>query len=112
MSARRGTPETFFGGGGLDPAALAGQRLPELRNLFRKAFGEATRSNNAAWLRSKLTKPRAASGGTLSAVAVVAKPARKRVYKRRGDYYESESGGGSARKSGDEEADVLPVHSL
>lgn len=107
MSARRGTPETFFGGGGLDPAALAGQRLPELRNLFRKAFGEATRSNNAAWLRSKLTKPRAASGGTLSAVAVVAKPARKRVYKRRGDYYESESGGGSARQSGDEEADVL-----
>jgi hypothetical protein len=30
--------------------------VPQLRTLFQEVFGEATASNNAAWLRRKLSE--------------------------------------------------------
>jgi hypothetical protein len=35
---------------------LVNMGVPQLRTLFQEVFGEATASNNAAWLRRKLSE--------------------------------------------------------
>ncbi|WIA16329.1 hypothetical protein OEZ85_013028 [Tetradesmus obliquus] len=53
---RGGRPVTWIGGGGLDAKKLAGLGVPVLRDLFKQVFGESTASNNAGWLRRKLSE--------------------------------------------------------
>eukprot|EP00882_Tetradesmus_deserticola_P002905 GHRQ01003088.1.p2 GENE.GHRQ01003088.1~~GHRQ01003088.1.p2 ORF type:complete len:229 (+),score=47.32 GHRQ01003088.1:428-1114(+) len=53
---RGGRPVTWIGGGGLDPKRLASLGVPVLRELFKEVFGESTASNNAGWLRRKLSE--------------------------------------------------------
>ncbi|WIA36526.1 hypothetical protein OEZ86_007820 [Tetradesmus obliquus] len=53
---RGGRPVTWIGGGGLDAKKLAGLGVPVLRDLFKQVFGENTASNNAGWLRRKLSE--------------------------------------------------------
>ena len=57
-SHKGGRPQTWLGGGGLDPKSLASLGVSQLRQLFQEVFGEATASNNAVWLRKKLCQPR------------------------------------------------------
>lgn len=51
-----GRPVTWIGGGGMDPKKLAGMGVPMLRTLFSQVFGQPTASNNASWLRRKLSE--------------------------------------------------------
>eukprot|EP00878_Enallax_costatus_P015156 GHUV01015868.1.p1 GENE.GHUV01015868.1~~GHUV01015868.1.p1 ORF type:complete len:363 (+),score=63.17 GHUV01015868.1:131-1090(+) len=66
---RGGRPVTWIGGGGLDAKKLAGLGVPMLRSLFNQVFGEPTASNNAGWLRRKLSEsPDSVHGQRRSAI--------------------------------------------
>ncbi|GBF88129.1 hypothetical protein Rsub_00841 [Raphidocelis subcapitata] len=54
--SRGGRPLTWIGGAGMDTKLLAQLGVPKLRELFLSHFGEPTASNNAAWLRRKLSE--------------------------------------------------------